>query len=210
MICIKKSKLIHDPTILEQSRTVQAAKGLLAELQFRDTVSPKKRKMIPTTTPGDENGDDTKNDTEPPFLWGGLSVGPVWKSRLLEAGYTKPNPIQKAAFTPITKGGKYNSNVILASPTGSGKSLAYSLPLIAGGKKLQGMIWIVTSTVELALPSQRVAETDPCWYCRRRRVRKAETRMTMTTFRYYPQSLITTTTKTRHPSWQERPDGFKN
>mmetsp|Transcript_37320 Transcript_37320/g.42646 ORF Transcript_37320/g.42646 Transcript_37320/m.42646 type:complete len:615 (+) Transcript_37320:110-1954(+) len=91
-----------------------------------------------------------------PFSWGGLSVGPVWKERLLKAGFSAPLPIQSESFVPIAK---KKNNVIIASTTGSGKSLAYLLPLLAaGGKKATGTVWIVTPTLELAVQLFRVVE----------------------------------------------------
>ncbi len=91
---------------------------------------------------------------EPPFLWGGLSVGPVWKQRLVQLGFTYPTPIQIAAFSPIIQD---SNNLILASATGSGKSLAYLLPLLTTrGDAQRGRVWIVTPTTELALQLQRV------------------------------------------------------
>lgn len=53
------------------------------------------------------------------------------------------------------------TNLILASPTGSGKSLAYLLPLLTtrGDVERPGRVWIVTPTRELALQLQRVVAT---------------------------------------------------
>merc|ERR1712238_652252 len=88
-----------------------------------------------------------KDIVEKPYLWGrhdpaaergetssfSLSVGPIWKQRLLQAGYLQPTSIQIEAFQQLTNH-KNNTcptnNVIIASPTGSGKSLAYLLPLL--------------------------------------------------------------------------------
>jgi ATP-dependent helicase YprA (DUF1998 family) len=62
-----------------------------------------------------------------PVMWGGCSVGPVLRSRLLAAGLPSPTAIQAAAFAPLSKG----QNALLAAQTGSGKTLAYVLPLLA-------------------------------------------------------------------------------
>ena len=100
---------------------------------------------------------------EPPFMWGGLSVGPFWKQRLIQAGFAQPTPIQSAAFAPIIQS---KENLILASATGSGKSLAYLLPLLTTRQQQQsnkeestGRIWIMTPTTELALQLQRMVAT---------------------------------------------------
>jgi len=42
--------------------------------------------------------DDVDNDSDTPYSWGGLSVGPVWKHRLVQAGYIEPTPIQKKSL----------------------------------------------------------------------------------------------------------------
>ena len=117
--------------------------------------------------------DDVDNDSDTPYSWGGLSVGPVWKHRLVQAGYIEPTPIQKKAFAAVTK----KQNVVVASATGSGKSLAYLLPLLTttnlntknqkqqsmniqnNSRKNDGMVWIFTPTVELALQLEGVVNT---------------------------------------------------
>jgi len=121
-----------------------------------------------------QEGQQGEEEEEPPFLWGGLSVGPVWKQRLIHAGFIHPTPIQIAAFDRIATTTK-RENLVLASSTGSGKSLAYLLPLLTtrtrkntndngkGGQQQQqqqyGQVWIVTPTKELALQLQRVVAT---------------------------------------------------
>jgi superfamily II DNA/RNA helicase len=84
---------------------------------------------------GDDNGDEDDNpaEAEKPFLWGELSIGPVWKSRLVRAGYAKPTPIQVASYTALTNKKNRtstNGNAVIAASTGSGKSLAYLLPFL--------------------------------------------------------------------------------
>jgi superfamily II DNA/RNA helicase len=99
-----------------------------------------------------------EEEVEAPFLWGGLSVGPVWKSRLVQAGLDRPTPIQVAAFDRIAR--EKEENLIVASPTGSGKSLAYLLPLLTtrsnNKDEERGRVWVVTPTTELAIQLQRV------------------------------------------------------
>jgi superfamily II DNA/RNA helicase len=112
----------------------------------------------------------TVQNKESIYLWGSLSVGPVWKTRLLRAGYEMPTPIQAEAFKAILS--KQRPNVVIASPTGSGKTLAYLLPFLSTlnistnnskSKKTTtlptaGCVWIVTPTLELGYQIRRVAQ----------------------------------------------------
>jgi len=116
------------------------------------------------------------NDKDKPFLWGELSVGPVWKSRLVAAGYDRPTPIQVASYQALVSKKNQtsvNGNAILAAATGSGKSLAYLLPFLTSAqsqkrKKVSpkrgaltnalGRIWIMTPTMELAYQLQRTVD----------------------------------------------------
>ena len=103
-----------------------------------------------------ENKIETKPKKRPPpagTLWGTLSVGPILRSRLVDrAGLVSPTAVQEAAFSVILKG----ENAVIASPTGTGKSLAYLIPLLARfGLKTPATAIIVTPTVELALQLQR-------------------------------------------------------
>jgi superfamily II DNA/RNA helicase len=105
------------------------------ESQINETISEKK-----TPPPG--------------TLWGKIPVGPVLRSRLVDrAGLTSPTPVQEAAFKVILKG----ENAVICSPTGTGKSLAYLVPLLAklGAGAPAASAIIVTPTVELALQLQR-------------------------------------------------------
>lgn len=137
--------------------TYSMAHDILDNLKyFGEKNSTEKMKTI-------EIKEECNYEDDSPHSWGGLSVGPVWKSRLLEAGFARPTPIQASSFIPISKSPQ---NVILASTTGSGKTLAYLLPLLTtGGKKVTGMVWIVTPTLELAVQLrgvvQRLAPDSP-------------------------------------------------
>ena len=114
------------------------------------------------------------SEKTPPFMWGSLSVGPVIANRLRESERAFPTPVQRAAFPILTagrsKGNKKvtskRANAIIASPTGTGKTLSYLLPLLCtspGGQHEEGTggVLIVTPTIELACQIQR--EVDVLW-----------------------------------------------
>jgi superfamily II DNA/RNA helicase len=118
-----------------------------------------------------ETNEDKKT---PPFLWGSLPVGPVIATRLRSSNRSSPTSVQCAAFTMLTATQSKNNknvptkrtNAIIASPTGTGKTLAYLLPLLCtspGGQKGEGTggVLIVTPTIELACQIQR--EVDVLW-----------------------------------------------
>ncbi|KAL7537599.1 hypothetical protein ACHAWF_005836 [Thalassiosira exigua] len=120
-----------------------------------------------------ETTDETNKKT-PPFLWGSLPVGPVLASRLHASQRSSPTSVQRAAFPILTtghsKGNKKVStkraNAIIASPTGTGKTLAYLLPILCtspGGQSGEGTggVLIVTPTIELACQIQR--EVNMLW-----------------------------------------------
>ncbi|KAL3790331.1 hypothetical protein ACHAWO_000999 [Cyclotella atomus] len=100
----------------------------------------------------------------PTFMWGSLPVGPVLASRLYASGRSSPTDVQKGAFPIITQAKR--TNAIIASPTGTGKTLAYLLPLLCtspGGQFGEGTggVLIVTPTIELACQIQR--EVNVLW-----------------------------------------------
>ena len=97
-----------------------------------------------------------------PFMWGGLSAGPIMSPKL-NALFPDPTPIQSKAFDVLSKSKKgSNPNVVIASPTGSGKTLSYLLPLLASTKRdAFGRILIATPTQDLAYQIQRVV--DQLW-----------------------------------------------
>lgn len=106
-----------------------------------------------------------------PFLWGTLPVGPVLASRLHASRLSAPTSVQRAAFPILTAGhgkgkNKKKTNAIIASPTGTGKTLAYLLPLLCtspGGQAGEGTggVLIVSPTIELAVQIQR--DVDVLW-----------------------------------------------
>lgn len=122
--------------------------------------------------------DESSNNESPPFLWGTLPVGPVLASRLRATQRSSPTSVQKAAFSVLTAGGTKGNNktkqimgtkrtnAVIASPTGTGKTLAYLLPLLCtspGGQHGEGTggVLIVTPTIELACQIQR--EVNVLW-----------------------------------------------
>ncbi|KAG7343746.1 ATP-dependent RNA helicase YfmL [Nitzschia inconspicua] len=143
--------------------------------QTMETHDPSTLPPTKTSAPLDTLQEDPSEDK--PFLWGGLSVGPIWKARLQTAGFQHPTPVQVQAFDAILQQTKNNSpirrqNVVIASPTGSGKTLAYLLPFLttltmpsqkktalASTASSGGTVWIVTPTVELAFQIQNVVQS---------------------------------------------------
>mmetsp|Transcript_13597 Transcript_13597/g.25541 ORF Transcript_13597/g.25541 Transcript_13597/m.25541 type:complete len:776 (-) Transcript_13597:75-2402(-) len=128
------------------------------------------------------NGDGNKspNNSPPPppprtnnhLFWGDMSVGPILAPRLHTMLGPSPTAIQSQAFAILHKAtqAKYRA-AIIASPTGTGKTLAYLIPLMlvhsssgsvgGGGQGKEknhsiGKIWIVAPTVELLKQIQRV------------------------------------------------------
>ena len=100
----------------------------------------------------------TQKSAPPHMIWGTLPVGPILKNQLDATGVKEPTPIQEASFALISKG----QNAVIASPTGTGKTLAYLVPLLATKNRAVGcQILIVTPTVELAFQIQ--GEVDRLW-----------------------------------------------
>lgn len=94
-------------------------------------------------------------------MWGDISVGPLLAPKLKKA-FESPTPIQSAAFTPLAKKGSKSSNVVIASPTGTGKTLSFLLPIVATTKRDNCCsAMIVTPTMDLAFQIQRVV--DQLW-----------------------------------------------
>ena len=184
----------HDTTNKADPMTVLQAQELLVQLELSSSSSPSSS-LVVSNIPSDANEQesdfktvntsttkelDKTTRTNSPFLWGDIPVGPVMKSKLMEAGFTYPTWIQSAAFVPISRRTSSSSssssttitarpNVILASPTGTGKSLAYLIPLMASrtesskkssspsppSSSSSSKIIIVTPTHALAIQLQR-------------------------------------------------------
>jgi superfamily II DNA/RNA helicase len=140
----------------QKGMTFSEAKELLSQLTLStptssDDTRSHSTKNNPVTT--EKAAIDEQQPSSSPFLWGTLSVGPVWKSRLVQAGCLQPTPVQTAAYSVILK----KQNAVIASPTGSGKSLAFLVPLLTS-RQLHSRVLLVTPTVELALQLQNQVE----------------------------------------------------
>lgn len=76
----------------------------------------------------------------------------IWKG----SGFDEPTPVQKQAY-PIIHDGK---DIIAVSPTGSGKTIAYLLPLLEkiDENKKQAQLMILASSHELAAQLHRIVQ----------------------------------------------------
>jgi len=85
-----------------------------------------------------------------------LSLSPVLQANLLKNGFTQPTPVQELAIEPALAG----RNVVATAQTGTGKTLAFVLPLIQSllsEPGVKGVRAIVLSpTRELAMQSHEV------------------------------------------------------
>lgn len=137
---------------VDKSITYDEARVKLRELEQVSFPAIRKPK------PKQKEAEVRKKTAPPHMVWGTLPVGPILKRHLDEAGVTDPTPIQEASFSLISKG----QNAVIASPTGTGKTLAYLVPLLATKNRGLGcQIMIVSPTVELAFQIQR--EVDRLW-----------------------------------------------
>lgn len=86
----------------------------------------------------------------------GLGIGEQLTAALLDYGISEPSPVQAECIPAALEG----RDVLAQSQTGTGKTLAYLLPLLQrispGDKALQGLI--LAPTQELAMQIQREAE----------------------------------------------------
>ena len=139
------------------------ARIMLAPLENVAVRVPAKRQSTAKPETGKDSSSEDSSSAEkkvapPHTLWGSLPVGPVIKNRLSGTSFQQPTPVQSAAFSAVSKG----SNTVIASPTGTGKTLAFLLPLLATrNRKLPCGILIVTPSVELAQQIQR--QVDMLW-----------------------------------------------
>ncbi|WP_163652547.1 DEAD/DEAH box helicase [Listeria sp. PSOL-1] len=67
------------------------------------------------------------------------SVPSQWQKKWQEHGFKEPTAIQKALYQPILAG----EDVIAISPTGTGKTVAYTLPILEGIEAIPKLQWLV-------------------------------------------------------------------
>ena len=80
----------------------------------------------------------------------------AWQEQWQASGFNEPSTIQEKSFTPLREG----ENVLGISPTGTGKTLAYMLPLLLTVEKGQGnQLLIIAPSQELAMQIAEVART---------------------------------------------------
>mmetsp|Transcript_14121 Transcript_14121/g.28146 ORF Transcript_14121/g.28146 Transcript_14121/m.28146 type:complete len:530 (+) Transcript_14121:1-1590(+) len=92
-------------------------------------------------------------------MWGTCSVGPVLGSRL-SSMYDSPTPVQERAFSLLTRSKR--TNAVIASPTGTGKTLAFLLPIMSTTRRSEtASVIIVTPNIELSRQIQR--EVNKLW-----------------------------------------------
>lgn len=78
----------------------------------------------------------------------------VWQAQWQTSGFSEPSLIQQESFAPL----KEKQNVLGISPTGSGKTIAYLLPLLLNVEKGQGnQLLILAPSQELAMQIAKVA-----------------------------------------------------
>jgi ATP-dependent RNA helicase RhlE len=77
----------------------------------------------------------------------GLGIAPVLFKKIEDLGYTVPTPIQRKAI-PIATEGK---DIIGIAQTGTGKTLAYGVPMIQRLARMKGKGLVLAPTRELAM-----------------------------------------------------------
>ncbi|CAJ1950784.1 unnamed protein product [Cylindrotheca closterium] len=115
---------------------------------------PGKKQPAAPAKDEDEDDDSQKKSLPPHMVWGTLSTGPILSPKL-KTLYDTPTAIQTESFGPITS----RQNVVIAAATGSGKSLAYLLPLMCRvSRKKFGSVMVVTPSLELAKQIKSVVD----------------------------------------------------
>jgi len=168
----KVKKVISSSSSQQQQQQISKYKrgGLRPWETQRLEREKKKLTTLSTTNQREENGDSTNNNNNA-FVNAGLDL--LTAENLNKAGLKRPTEIQKLATPELIKG---NSAVILAE-TGSGKTFAYTLPLMSqvaapgrGGTKVSGRccpsMIILVPNVELARQVSKMAELCSIW-CQR-------------------------------------------
>ena len=87
-----------------------------------------------------------------PLLFSNLPIAPSLQESLARQKYTHPTPIQEKAI-PIALEGK---DIVGIAQTGTGKTLAFGIPLIQRLSVLKGQALIVLPTRELAIQVEEV------------------------------------------------------
>jgi ATP-dependent RNA helicase DeaD len=100
--------------------------------------------------------DDATASDDAPLTFDAIPLSPAVRRAVDELGFLHPTAVQRAAFEPASLG----HDLIVQSRTGTGKTLAFGLPLVDRlvyeGHGLQALI--LAPTRELALQSQRAIE----------------------------------------------------
>ncbi|TJY39756.1 DEAD/DEAH box helicase [Cohnella pontilimi] len=95
--------------------------------------------------------------TQPLHTFEGLGITPQLAETLSQSGITAPSPVQTQAIPPILNG----RDSIIVSPTGTGKTLAYLLPVLQrlNPERRETQAVVLAPTQELAMQIVREAET---------------------------------------------------
>ena len=162
--------------ILSHAFCEAETKPPLTDRHVRSQNSPQ------TKQPKAEPSDVEPSNFGSKFMWGNCSVGPVLSSQLIKMSMPHPTAVQEAAYAVLaskSKSSNKHENVVIASPTGMGKTLAFLLPLLSTTQRVRlkliepltktnmdsrtshASILIVTPTVDLAVQIQTVV--DQLW-----------------------------------------------
>lgn len=140
---------------------LKAAKDMLKNAFLQHEENTTVKRPVTRSQAKKDAKEEAKKAPPSHMMWGSCSVGPILKSRLTSDDLDSPTLIQEAAF-PVLATQKMRPNTIIASPTGTGKTLAYLLPLLAVlQQKKPYSLLIVTPTVELAVQIQK--QIDNLW-----------------------------------------------
>jgi len=90
---------------------------------------------------------------QPNSFLDGLIVTDTIRAAMATDGITAPTPVQEQSFAAITAG----HDVVLHSGTGTGKTLAYLLPVLQRLQEEAGRAVVISPGVELAMQTMRVA-----------------------------------------------------
>ena len=82
-----------------------------------------------------------------------LGLSPSLVANLTKAGFTTPTPIQMQAIPPQLAG----RDILGIAQTGSGKTAAFALPIIAGLAKMEGRIEPRSARALILAPTRELA-----------------------------------------------------